>query len=590
MTRPRRGHRVAFARDDCDEPRPANVTGLRFTIAAQLGGYVDLDFVDLQPRRLALAFAKALLLLSGPGGSTRSRSTIIHHIYGYKSFFAYLADAARDVRALEDLRPEHVDGFETWLEAKGLKPLFRHSILCRPVLALRTLDDDDPGLLRADLKERLRYNSARPMPHFQPRDAYSPLVARRLRDAARADIAAIIARIGSGPVAASEFVGVRQDSLDLIHEEIGRVGVVDARHPYAKRIYFQMAMARRTQEVGRTVLSIVHRRYYLSQHDLVPFVVLLSLDTGLELECIKKLSTDCLRNPRAGTVEIHYVKHRARGSELKHLRVRDGGPLTPGGLIRTTLRLTERARLYLKSDRLWLYHLDGAIRDTPTMLQYAVAPWSERHDIRDDNDRPLHLQLSRLRKTHKALWYLKSQGEIARFAVGHTPEVAARHYADIPSLRPLHETTLESAFQDVHDNAMGQPRIVTPDEEIAEQAAASSDALALAGAQDVWLARCSGFTTSPFAPVGSPCPHAAWACLECPNAIITAAKLPAILGFVAFIESERAGMSASAWAAKFGQAHARITTQILPRFSDAVLADARAHAAAPLHLPIELRT
>lgn len=302
------------------------------------------------------------------------------------------------------------------------------------------------------------------------------------------------------------------------------------------------------------------------------------------------LSADCLRNPRAGTIEIHYIKHRARGSELKHLRVRDGGPLTPGGLIRAAIKLTERARSFLKSEHLWLYHLEGAIRDHPTLLLYAVPEWIKRHDIRDDNDQPLHLQLSQLRKTHKALWYLKSQGEIARFAVGHTPEVAARHYADIPSLRPLHEATLESAFQDVHDSALGQPRIITPDEEAAEHAAGPIEAMALGAAQEVWLARCSGFTASPFAPAGSPCPHAAWACLECPNAIITAAKLPAILGFLDFIEAERAGLSAPAWRAKFGQTHARITTQVLPRFSDTVLADARAQAPPSLHLPIELRT
>ena len=35
---------------------------------------------------------------------------------------------------------------------------------------------------------------------------------------------------------------------------------------------------------------------------------------------------------------------------------------------------------------------------------------------------------------------------LARFAVGHTPEVAARHYADLPSLRPLHEATIAKAL------------------------------------------------------------------------------------------------------------------------------------------------
>ena len=52
---------------------------------------------------------------------------------------------------------------------------------------------------------------------------------------------------------------------------------------------------------------------------------------------------------------------------------------------------------------------------------------------------------------------------LARFAVGHTPEVAARHYADLPSLRPLHEATVADAFRDAVVAAMptilgGPPR------------------------------------------------------------------------------------------------------------------------------------
>ncbi|HCK83489.1 MAG TPA: hypothetical protein DHW63_02915, partial [Hyphomonadaceae bacterium] len=111
---------------------------------------------------------------------------------------------------------------------------------------------------------------------------------------------------------------------------------------------------------------------------------------------------------------------------------------------------------------------------------------------------------------------------------------------------------------------------------------------ALDASQDVWLARCTGFTQSPFAPAGAPCPHAAWACLECPNAIITAAKLPALFAFLDFMESERGGLSASAWRAKFGQAHARITEQILPKFPKTIVARARSEARPRLHLPIEV--
>src|SRR3546814_15725816 len=64
-------------------------------------------------------------------------------------------------------------------------------------------------------------------------------------------------------------------------------------------------------------------------------------------------------------------------------------------------------------------------------------------------------------------------------------------------------------------------------------------------------------------------------CLACPNAVITARKLPAILAFLVVVEEQRLSLPATDWAAKFGRVHARITAQVVPAFSDAVIADAR---------------
>ena len=57
-----------------------------------------------------------------------------------------------------------------------------------------------------------------------------------------------------------------------------------------------------------------------------------------------------------------------------------------------------------------------------------------------------------------------------------------------------------------------------------------------------------------------------------PGALV---KLPAILAFLAFVEEQRCSLPASDWAAKFGRVHTRITVQVLPVFSDAVIAEAR---------------
>jgi hypothetical protein len=312
------------------------------------------------------------------------------------------------------------------------------------------------------------------------------------------------------------------------------------------------------------------------------------------------LRIDCLRNPASGTVEIEYLKRRARGSEWKRLRVRDGASSTPGGIIRTLIELTAAARKHKANESLWLYFHIGRFLERMNDPEWMLDRWVERHAIVDDDGKPLRLLLSRLRKTRKALWYAKTQGDLGRFAVGHTPEVAARHYADVPSLRHLHEQTVADGLNDALTSAL-QPRVLTPDDEAAAGKDPASLQLpvstpqarrVLTGRQDVWLASCAAFHKSPFAAEGEPCPEPFWGCLECRNAVITARKLPPIIAFLDFIVERRVEMPGADWWAKFGRPWSRITQQVLPAFSDAVVADAREKAKQPEHrpyLPLEAR-
>jgi hypothetical protein len=156
----------------------------------------------------------------------------------------------------------------------------------------------------------------------------------------------------------------------------------------------------------------------------------------------------------------------------------------------------------------------GALTDGIRQPGETIDAWTRRHGIVDDDRRPLRLVLSRLRKTHKALWYLKTEGHVARFAVGHTPEVGARHYADVPALRPLHEATVAEAFRDAVASAV-TPIVLTAAQEAAWRAdpthapnilSGSDPAALLDGEQDVWLASCAAFHNSPHGTPGAPCP------------------------------------------------------------------------------------
>jgi hypothetical protein len=596
QARPRRGRRVSFTRaDEESSPRQADtVVGLHFTVEAAHGGSALIDFVHLRPRRLALAFASALRELA----PTVVRTTVIQHANGLKRFFEFLKDTGARIDGPEQLRTEHIDGFERWLEAGGRNTIHRHTILAKVIIALRTIDARRPGLLDEKLRRRLRYTSARPVGRSTPRDAYSGFVAKQLRDAARADIVAIAQRLKS-PAPIDHSDATLCGHLEVAATVIDAEGTIGHSHDTLQSFYRRFHLL--GLEAGTPIRNLHARRYLLAE-DIIPFFVLLSLETGLEPECIKALRADCLRNPASGTVEIEYLKRRARGSEWKRLRVRDGASSTPGGIIRTLVELTAAARRHKPSESLWVYFHIGRLRDRIRHYsEQLIETWIARHGIVDDKGRPLHLLFSRLRKTHKALWYAKTQGELTRFAVGHTPEVAARHYADLPSLRRLHEQTIADGLNDALVSAL-QPRIVTPREEVRARQDPAALRLPLpvakvralmGGKQDVWLASCSGFHRSPFAEEGEPCPQPFWGCLECRNAVITARKLPALIAFLDFMVGRRAEMAETDWRAKFGRAFARITQQILPAFPDAIVAEARQKAKAPGHapyLPLEART
>jgi hypothetical protein len=145
---------VSRSRADAESsPQQADtVVGLRFTVEAALGGSALIDFVHLRPRRLALAFASALRELA----PTVVRSTVIQHANGLKRFFAFLRDTAAKIDGPEQLRTEHIDGFEPPLEAVGVSTIHRHTVLAKLIGALRTVDVRRPGVLDDKLKRRLR--------------------------------------------------------------------------------------------------------------------------------------------------------------------------------------------------------------------------------------------------------------------------------------------------------------------------------------------------------------------------------------------------------------------------------------------------
>jgi hypothetical protein len=573
----------------------------RFRVCVDGGGALTFDLSSWSHPAFTTAIVPLVQEMIRRMGPAPVGRTLRCKVLDLRRFWRFLDTTGTAIGGIDDVTVDLIDRYEDWLEQNTPSQATLRRLISPLIGLLRLAAEKAPDRFSHALANRLSWLSRGELVGSRPRDAYSTGVTAALRAAARRQVAEAAKRVLTGDAVAARRVDV--EACPALHAHYDAIVAVIVRQGWIStqnQVFWRFKSRAWCKGIPGLSLEALHGSFHLTRIDLIGFLVLLSLETGMEIECLKSLKADCLRNPSRGYVEIEYYKRRARGAEWKRLRIRDGGSSTPGGIIRQAIRLTARARQLLQTDALWVWW-DGYGLSSAKISRRSVSAFVERHDLVGDDARPFHLELSRLRKTQKAERYLRMQGQLEDFAVGHTVPVAARHYADIPALRHVHEQTIADALHDAFDAAL-RPKLVPPIMEEAIRASPEAAGLPVAahqvtalldGDQDVWLASCGGFHTSPFGPSGEPCPTPFWGCLECENAVITARKLPALIAFDTFMIEQRAAMDAGAWSARFGRAHRRIAEQILPAFPLEVVAEARAAAAGAgaslIYLPPDVR-
>jgi hypothetical protein len=506
---------------------------------------------------------------------------MVGHLRSFVVFTAAAEPAGADEFGLEDLEPELLEAFETHLAAcsphASSEP---HACMRTVARLLRLAGEATPGRLSSAMQARVAFASTRSFrPKSKPLDAYPLGVAEAIEAAALADIGRIRDRIAEGEQLAA--TGADPDVAGW--SSLANVLLYVLEHgPLTSRDHGHIWAVKNTHGGIR----VVNEQVLVTVADLVPFVVLLILQTGLEPECVKGLRTGCLLNPARGFVSISYVKRRAPNASHKTIRVPDGGALHfPGGLIRLAVRLTARGRQWTGGDLLWNDVRDDGVHatfGTAGSFERKVGQWAASHGFDRLVDRgggPVRLDLRRLRKTYKSRQYLRAGGVLDDFTSGHSKPVAAAHYADIDAHREVHEQAIEAGLRQALEVALGQPAVA--DEHgrpLGDGPALSPPQIraALSTETDVFLASCTDFYASPFARTsGSACPVAIWGCVECPNAVYTTRHLPSLLRFAEFIADQRDELPDGEWQARYGLAFERITTGILPQFTAEQITTAR---------------
>ena len=572
-----------------------------FRVPVQDGQDFLVDLRQWENAAFTLSVAPALHEYIRQMGPAPIRRTLYCKLVDLRRFWRFLDEAEAEIGSLEDITAGLVNRYEDWLIQTTPSSNSVRRVIGPLIHVLRIAIQLHKGRYTMDLEHRLGWVSRIKSVKSRPRDAYSKREAAALRAAARQQIRLAQDRVlpdGVMPEPRPDIqtrprlLGFYNDLLAAVDQE----GAMLVR----SRQFRLLKCGLQNNQLPNLSSEMLHGSLYLTANDIVAFFILLSLKTGMEIECLRSLTVDCLQNPSKGYVEIEYFKRRSRNSEWKHLRVRDGGSSTPGGIIRLAVELTKRARRYLSTDALWVFW-DGQRLQSGKPSRGATKAFVARNGLIDDDGDSLKLELSRLRKTHKAERYLRTHGQLDDFASGHSVPVAANHYAEIPALRQVHEQTIAKALHDAFEDAL-KPTLIDPNVEMAEaNSTGASDPTKVRsidpdvenGDFDIWLAHCGGFYSSPYGPNGAACPSPFWGCLECKNAVITVRKLPALIAFQNFMINQRAALEEEEWFKRFGRAYYRITAQVLPAFPEESIREARKLALTTneglIYLPAEAR-
>lgn len=544
----------------------------------------------------------------------------------------------RGLRYVHEIDVAAHDAVEEWLFSTYSDKVARGRLrwLQEP---LRHLGDDEK---HPALAARLVYLTQRPEEKKStPRDAYSARVRSALRKACLADMHAVVTRLATdadrvlrdacdprseaSPVEANSAVARRHPGRPyLVRLRRARPGDDRARGWLSpKHVAWELAERGPISYDTLSALSGYHTRHlsnaavlrdavrmvFPTRADLIPFQLYLQLRTGLPPWSCIGLTTDCLEETGPARANLRYYKGRAKRTIVTNVGTETLA--SAGGAIKAVLAITARLRRHVapeNQNKLWLdvnptsYH---DVRANQISHQFVYDEFIRRHRLTDDDGTPLRITQARLRKSYKADVAEATGGRLDAIAADNSPEVAAKHYGNIPALRPLHEQTVEDAAHDALAAAL-QITVVTPEDEAAlavpqrearEQGIKASRVLAVIQRpeeHDVFLSGCLDFFDSPYAKrAGDPCPVATWRCLECLNAVVTSRHLPRLLRFADHLLREHDHLGEEVWRLKYGQAHEVLHAGIFCRFPDAALAAARAIASADddlRWLPPELRT
>lgn len=567
-----------------------------------------------------------------------SMGTINSYIGAIRYFWLFLEEYypnANKKISGKDITTELFNEFYDWsINQPEIEIETSFKIYSRVRRLFECLYDEHPEKMPNKFRPKIRLNKLLvPKKSDTKVKLYSDENISRLERTCREEINKILKRLSKGQQLLSNGEDPRVRGKIKERDELGRIKKVGGKWTKIENILWYLVnvtdgkyLKRPEMKNGHSMLSNVlggtrpEYKYrtadaygYLmpTNWDVLPFIVLLAIKTGLNLQSILSLKRNCkevsLKNK--GRCNISYTKEKV-GKDIKKRPFSNEGRFSPGQLISEVIRITEILVSTASDEDKELLFLNLTVnsRGVPVkgmdksyilfMLNGHDNSWISKHELETDVGEALKISFRSTRKTKITNAY-KEKGNLAKVsndAMHRNSSTTVKHYIDLEATNDFHEQTIENVINGIVDDCKGvviNDDIESADSLLIANKLNSTNAVAkniIKGEQDVFIASCKDFYNSPHGKPNTPC-ELPWGCFTCSNAIWTSRILPRLVLFFDFIVEQKKGLSDIDWEAKFKIPYIILKYKIFVKFDDETMAWARrASEENTMYIPNSIRT
>lgn len=581
------------------------------------GKKIDLESLSYRPK-LARDFSIAFWEYVSSTKNVQSNETVAKYFTAINKFWRFLDQTQYDFNdttiCSKNITNEIMEEYQKWICSLDLSHTTAEKYYAAIRRLLSNLKEVYPEKLPSNFQPVEKKIITRKKEASDKVKIYTPSEMEALERTCRREINSILSRLLKGPKGAEKGSDPRIRE-DIVDQTTGRFQS-NAGGKWAQlnnvlwfiqkvletKYYTKSQMAKKGFSTFNNVTAGIkkefpYRREELfgfflpSTKDLLPFIILLAIKTGLNRDSILLLERDCKRSSKTidtGCV-ISYVKKR--GSDIFYDKTYDDtSRFSPGQIISEILRITAPLVEQANPEHKKYLFLGLSLKSTKTPIKFMEPSpylsdmingkrqnqlgWCYRNmgKLISETEDEFQLDFRKLRETYLTNKY-KKEGNLAKVSQSARHKsigTTANHYIDGEATKHLHEETIQETQDDLIELFLGHVLDDSKDihflsEELNESEAKVSEILS--GQQDVFIASCKDFYNKPNGIAGKACDEP-WGCFMCENAVWTSRILPRVIAFYQFIEEQKLILGQSDWTNKFWIPYSIIKYKILPNFTE----------------------